>query len=41
VLAQRYVREFDHKWLRGGASADGPLVGSGDIQSLAVLANSF
>src|SRR5688572_197055 len=21
VLAQRYVREFDHKWLRGGAQA--------------------
>ena len=41
VLAQRYVREFDHKWLRGGAVADEPLVGSGDIQSLADLANSF
>jgi hypothetical protein len=41
VLAQRYVREFDHKWLRGGAAADEPLVGSGDIQSLADLANSF
>jgi hypothetical protein len=31
VLAQHYVREFDHKWLRGGAAADEPLVGSGDI----------
>ena len=41
ALAQRYVREFDHKWLRGGAAADEPLVGSGDIQSLAELANSF
>jgi len=41
VLAQRYVREFDGKWLRGGAPADEPLVGSGDIQSLADLANSF
>jgi hypothetical protein len=41
VLAQRYVREFDHKWLRGGAAADEPLVGSGDIQSLADLGNSF
>ena len=40
-LAQRYVREFDHKWLRGGAPADEPLVGSGDIQSLADLGNSF
>jgi hypothetical protein len=41
VLAQRYVREFDHKWLRSGAAADEPLVGSGDIQSLADLGNSF
>jgi hypothetical protein len=41
ALAQRYVREFDAKWLRGGATADEPLVGSGDIQSLADLANSF
>jgi hypothetical protein len=41
ALAERYVREFDAKWLRGGAPADEPLVGSGDIQSLADLANSF
>ena len=41
TLAQRYVREFDQKWLRGGAPADEPLVGSGDIQSLADLGNSF
>ena len=41
TLAQRYVREFDRKWLRGGAAGDEPLVGSGDIQSLADLANSF
>lgn len=40
-LAQRYVREFDQKWLRGGAPADEALVGSGDIQSLADLGNSF
>jgi hypothetical protein len=40
-LAQRYVREFDQKWLRGGAPADEPLVGSGDIQSLADMGNSF
>lgn len=40
VLAQRYVREFDAKWLRGGAPADEPLVGSGDIQSLADLGTS-
>jgi hypothetical protein len=41
ALAARYVREFDAKWVRGEAPADEPLVGSGDIQSLADLANSF
>ncbi len=41
TLAQRYVREFDAKWLRGGAPADEPFVGSADIQSLADLGNSF
>ena len=41
TLAERYVREFDRKWLRGGAPADEPLIGSGDIQSLADLGNSF
>jgi hypothetical protein len=41
TLAERYVREFDAKWLRGGASREEPLVGSADIQSLADLANSF
>jgi hypothetical protein len=41
TLAERYVREFDAKWLRGGAPAEEPLVGSSDIQSLADLNNSF
>jgi len=41
TLAQRYVREFDDKWLRGRAPAGEPLIGSSDIQSLADLANSF
>jgi hypothetical protein len=41
ALAERYVRDFDAKWLRGGAPADEALVGSGDIQSLADLANSY
>jgi hypothetical protein len=41
MLAQRYVRDYDHKWLRGGAPPDEPLVGSADIQSLADLGNSF
>jgi hypothetical protein len=41
TLAERYVREFDGKWLRGGAPESEPLIGSGDIQSLADLGNSF
>jgi len=41
ALANRYVREFDDKWLRGGAPPDEQLVGSGDIQSLNDLAGSF
>lgn len=41
VLAQRYVREFDDKWVRGGATSDEPFLGSGDIQSLADLGNSY
>ena len=41
TLAERYVREFDTKWLRGGAPPDEPLVGSADIQSLADLGNSY
>ena len=41
TLAQRYVREFDDKWIHGAAPAGEPLVGSADIQSLADLANSY
>jgi hypothetical protein len=41
TLAQRYVREFDAKWLRGDGPAEEALVGSADIQSLADLGNSF
>ena len=41
TLAQRYVREFDVKWLRGDAPAGEPLLGSADVQSLADLGNSF
>ena len=40
ALGQRYVYEFRQKWL-SGASPDEPLVGSGDIQSLADLGNSY
>ncbi len=41
TLAQRYVRDFDTKWLRGGALSSEPLLGSADIQSLADMNNSF
>ena len=41
VLAARYVREFDLKWIRGGASVDEELIGSADIQSLADLGSIF
>jgi hypothetical protein len=41
TLAQRYVREFDAKWMRGGAPADEPLMGSSDLQSLADMGGSF
>ena len=40
-LASRYVAEFEGKWVRGGASADEQLLGSGDIQSLADIGNSY
>jgi hypothetical protein len=41
ALASRYVREFDKKWLGGGADSGESFIGSGDIQSLADLNNSF
>jgi hypothetical protein len=41
ALTQAYARAFDRKWLRGGAPADEPLIGSADIQSLADMGNSF
>lgn len=41
TLAQRYVREFEDKWLRGGSPPGEPLLGSADLQSLADLGNSF
>jgi hypothetical protein len=31
TLAERYVCEFDFKWLRGGAPVDEPFVGSADV----------
>jgi hypothetical protein len=40
-LASRYVEGFDEKWIKGGAPPGEELIGSGDIQSLADLGNSF
>jgi hypothetical protein len=40
ALAQRYVRDFDAKWLRG-SGVEEPFLGSGDIQSLADLGNAY
>jgi len=40
LFAQRYVESFDQKWVRG-ASPSEELLGTGDIQSLADLANSY
>jgi hypothetical protein len=40
TLATVYVAGFDEKWLRGGARGE-EILGTGDIQSLADLANSY
>lgn len=39
LLGQRYVENFDTKWMRSGAGEE--LLGTSDIQSLADLANSY
>ncbi len=41
TLAERYVRDFDGKWLRGHGREREPLLGSADVQSLADMGNSF
>jgi len=41
LLANRYVFGFENKWIRGGAPDMGELLGTGDIQSLADLGNSY
>ena len=41
ALAERYVRAFDLKWVRGRTAPEEPLLGSADIQSLADLSNAF
>jgi hypothetical protein len=40
TLATTYVADFDEKWVHGGAK-DEEILGTGDIQSLADLANSY
>jgi hypothetical protein len=40
-LAQRYVRDFEEKWLPQDSPSGESPVGSGDIQSLADMANSL
>ena len=41
LLASRYVEQFQRKWVDGGKADSDELLGSGDIQSLADLGNSF
>jgi hypothetical protein len=41
ALGQRYVFEFDHKWIHGSCATAEPLLGSADLQSLADLGNSY
>jgi hypothetical protein len=41
VLASHYVRRFQEKWIPGKGSPKEELLGTGDIQSLADLSNSF
>jgi hypothetical protein len=40
ALAERYVNEFDRKWLGADPPPGEPLLGTADIQSLADLSNS-
>jgi hypothetical protein len=41
ALANEYTQAFDRKWVRKEVPEGEPLLGSGDIQSLADLGNSF
>ena len=41
VVAATYTHLFEAKWVGRRATADEPLLGTADIQSLADLANSF
>jgi hypothetical protein len=41
AVAERLVRQFDTKWVRGGAPADELLVGNNDISSLGDLGSCY
>ena len=41
ILASRYTQLFDRKWIPAATTADEPLLGTGDIRSLADLGKSF
>ena len=41
VVAMNYVTAFRQKWIASTTEEKEPLLGTGDIQSLADLANSF
>jgi hypothetical protein len=41
LLANRYVEGFEQKWVAGNAAEGDELLGTGDIQSLADLGNSY
>ncbi len=41
TLATAYTGAFQNKWVRGNNPQDEPLLGTGDIQSLADLGNSY
>jgi len=41
LLAQRYVEAFRDRWILGQSINSGELLGTGDIQSLADLGNSY
>jgi hypothetical protein len=41
LLASRYVQGFEEKWVQGHSEQGDELLGSGDLQSLADLGNSY
>jgi len=41
LLASRYVQDFEEKWVHAKAAQNDEFMGSGDIQSLADLGNSY